>query len=198
MTQSPMIAAAALLMLAAACSPEPEPEAPADRADSAIDPAAPGEIAPPVPATARESVPPLTESGYADFIVGRPIAVANPANLSEQPAVSEDCRMFRDRRFPDLWIMTNGKRVIQRVSAIGKSPLKTSAGIGLGASEAAVRAAYPGIRKERSDYVMPPGGILFTAADDRPGLRFDLDEQAKVVEISGGAPPFLGYSEGCA
>lgn len=165
---------------------------PKDAANSSAtaQPARPGEV--------EGTVPSITPAGFAGYVVGNPIPMAGPDKPVEQPRISETCRMYRDRGLPDTWIMTDGEGVVQRFVALGASTLKTATGIGLGATEAQVRAAYPGIRKVPSEHAEEPAGALFTAPADRSGLRFDIDQRGHVVEISGGAQPFLGFSEGCA
>lgn len=187
----------------AACSQQPasDTENPDSRDIPAGTATAADPSAPPASTSPREvegSVPSITPAGFAGYVVGNPIPMAGPDKPVEEMRISDSCRTYRDRGLPDTWIMTDGKGMVQRFVALGTSTLKTAAGIGLGATEAQVRAAYPGIRKEASDYVAAPGGTLYTAPDGQPGLRFDVDEKGRVIELSGGAQPFLGYSEGCA
>lgn len=207
-----LLSAAPLVLALSACSPGSEADGGAAAAPSpspassgtagavspqnAANPSAPQR--PAAPGEVDSGIPPVTAQGFAGYIVGKPIPMAGPDKPVEQPRISESCRMYKDKSLPDVWIMTDGKGVVQRISVLGSSTLRTAAGIGLGASEAQLRAAYPDLRVERSEYVMPPGAVFYTAGEDRPGLRFDTSEQGKVVEISGGAQPFLGYSEGCA
>ena len=186
---------AALLALAA-CSQAPDTAA---EDEPAASPQAAASAAPtPAPAEAEPAFPPLTAAGFGPHTVGQPIALVGPAPPVEHTRISEDCRIYSDPNLPDVWIMTDGRGVVQRVSVGESSQLRTAKGIGVGATEAEVLRAYPGIRKEPHEYVAAPAGNFYTAPRGQPGLRFDTDAQRRVTEISGGAQPFLSYAEGCA
>ncbi|RZK25348.1 MAG: hypothetical protein EOO63_16155, partial [Hymenobacter sp.] len=72
-------------------------------------------------------------------------------------------------------------------------------GIGIDASDADVRAAYPGIVAEPHKYIDAPGRYLtWIPQADGPGLRFEIGTDGKVSMIHAGVMPWLGYVEGCA
>jgi hypothetical protein len=78
--------------------------------------------------------------------------------------------------------------------------VKLAEGMGVGATEAEVRAAFPGFREEPHKYVEPPAKYL-TAPDAEkgaPALRFEIGAGRKVSLIHVGIMPVLGYVEGCA
>ena len=72
--------------------------------------------------------------------------------------------------------------------------------IGIGASEADVKAAFPGFREEPHKYEASPAKYLTTPGAERGGsaLRFEIDGNGKVGLIHVGTMPVLGYVEGCA
>ena len=154
------------------------------------------EVVEPGPAPSP-GAPTLTAAGFGPFTVGQPIAMAGPAPPREADRISEDCRLFSDPNLPGVWAMTDGAGVVRRVSVAGPSPIETPEGVGVGATEASVRAAYPSLRREPHEYTVG-GDNLYTAAPGAAGLRFELGEDRRVTEMHGGSPPFLGYSEGCA
>jgi hypothetical protein len=201
-----LIPAIAALALAAACAREPaEPTVDAGEttnvaaAGPEVAATKPGDAPPPSVAPGQTSpIPSLTEAGFGPHVVGNKIALVGPAPPVEEPRISDECHMYRDPNLPGVWIMTDGEDVVQRVAVLAPSTLETGAGIGIGAGEAAVRAAYPGLRAEPNEHAEAPAKDLYTAPPGEAGLRFDIDGEGKVVEMSGGAPPFLGYSEGCA
>lgn len=181
----------ATVLLAAACSqPAESPVAPEPDATVAAETPAPG------PAQSA-GVAALAASGLGPYMVGQPIALGGPAPPREADRISEDCRLFSDPDLPGVWVMTDGAGVVQRVSVGPPSTAETARGIGVGASEAALRAAYPDLRREPHEYAVG-GDNLYAGAVGEPDLRFELGSDRRVSEMHGGAPPFLAYSEGCA
>ncbi len=146
----------------------------------------------------NNGVPPLTAAGFGPYLVGRKVPMNGPYPPREMDRLNEDCRLYTDSNLPGVWIMADGDNVVMRVSVSEPSTLETAAGIGLGATEAEVRAAYPAVRETPHQYVEAPGKNLFTASPDHPGLRFEIGSDGTVTQIHGGRPPFLGYIEGCA
>ena len=81
----------------------------------------------------------------------------------------------------------------------GPSARTTTAGIGLGATEADVRAAHPDVDEQPHDYV-PEGAYLYVHPADAPGfgIRYVLDEHRVVTSIDVGDAGGITAAEGCA
>jgi hypothetical protein len=109
------------------------------------------------------------------------------------------CRTISSPDFPGVYaILEEGE--VRRITVGGQSKLELTEGIGIGASEAEVRAAFPGFREEPHKYVGPPAKYL-TAPDATggdPALRFEINREGKVGLMHVGRMPVLGYVEGCA
>ena len=126
-------------------------------------------MAPPASATEPMADDSLGPDGLGTIRIGRPA----PEGLTADKApVSEGCRIVSDtaRR---IYAMTDGK-VVTRVTAMTGSPVQTARGIATGASEAAVRIAYPDVTQEPHKYVAAPAKYLdwrATRRQDRIALR---------------------------
>lgn len=183
------------VFLAAACAQSEEGSAGREQAVDPAPPAARATESQPDPAPSP-GVLTLGAAGFGPFAVGQPVAQVGPS-LREAERIGEDCRLFSDPGLPGVWVMTDGAGTIQRVSVAGPSTIETAEGIAVGATDAAVRSSYPALRREPHEYTVG-GANLYTAPSGRAGLRFEMDGDGRVSEMSGGAPPFLGYAEGCA
>jgi hypothetical protein len=77
---------------------------------------------------------------------------------------------------------------------------QTIAGVGLGATEAEVRAAHPGAVEERPHEYVPDGAYLYVHPADTPGfgIRYVLDEHRVVTSIDVGNADGITAPEGCA
>jgi hypothetical protein len=121
----------------------------------------------------------------------------------------EQCDQYRPARAPEgLLIMVEQGR-LTRISLIRDSAIKTDRDLGLGATPAAVRAAY-GDRLQASahKYGEPPQEYLTVWAEgggpaDRivpphsRGIRYEVDGAGKVGAIHAGGPS-ITYVEGCS
>jgi len=89
---------------------------------------------------------------------------------------------------------------VRRITVGERSDVELASGIGIGATEEQVRAAYPQFVEEPHKYVAAPGKYLTApdAAEGGPALRFEIDADRKVSLIHAGTMPVLGYIEGCA
>ena len=81
----------------------------------------------------------------------------------------------------------------------GPSTRTTTAGIGLGASEAEVRAAHGDAVEEEPHLYVPEGAYLYVHPDEAPGFgfRYVVDERRVVTSIDVGFADSITASEGC-
>jgi hypothetical protein len=209
-------AIAALLL--AGCG-DSGPRAPADgakRGDSAE--AAPPAIpaAAPAPAPAPTAEPVLTADGYGPLRIGmtRAEVVKAVGEDSDPEAVGgpdpEACDEFHPGRAPKgLLVMIEAGR-LTRISLVRDSKVKTDRGLGLGATAAAVRAAYgPALSAEPHKYEDKPAEYLTFRTKDAPkgagaatlatarGMLYEIGSKGTVQRISAGGPS-IQYVEGCA
>lgn len=191
------LAATALLLCLAACSSEPSDSpdvAPGVANESAAAP--PPSPAPSAPAAPVANV--LTLDGLGALRIGLPVP-ANSGWAERGAQISDECRIVSAPDFPGVYAIVEGGRV-RRITVGERSDVKLVEGIGVGATEAEVRAAFPGFREERHEYVDPPGKYLTApnAPSGDPALRFEIGEDGKVSLVHVGTMPVLGYVEGCA
>lgn len=178
----------------AACSQDPAPPAPEPAAASA----SPSPAAPPPPSASPASPGTLALEGFGGLRIGEPVPAGG--TWGERGAQASDtCRLVSSPDHPGVYAIVEGGRV-RRISAGQRSSATLAEGIGVGATEAEVRQAFPGFREERHAYVEAPGKYLTApnAASGDPALRFEIDAEGKVSEIHVGTMPVLGYVEACA
>lgn len=201
----PLAAMGALAL--AACSQAPHGQTDADIAaaesaaatdDGALT-AAPGA---PAAATGTPAPPAgggkvLALEGLGDLKVGEP--VPKGSSFAERGAQNgAECRIVRSADYPGVYAITQGEGgPVRRITVGGRSDVKLAEGIGVGASEAAVRAAYPGLNASPHKYVGAPAKYLTQPGGDSR-LRFEIGENGRVSLIHAGLMPQLGYVEGCA
>jgi hypothetical protein len=192
--------AAALALILTACAPEPSDKAHHDPAPSnAAAPAAaapePQQPAPPV-TLARSN--PLTLEGLGPLKIGEPVP-ANSGWAERGAQASDTCRTVTSPDVPGVYAIVEDGRV-RRITLGERSEVKLIEGIGAGASEADVRAVFPGFREEPHKYVEAPGKYLTApnAENGNPALRFEIGADRKVSLIHVGIMPTLGYVEGCS
>jgi hypothetical protein len=112
-----------------------------------------------------------------------------PADLSE-------CVILLPNAYPDVQVMAEAG-VVTRISAVGPAAPAVAAGVGVGAADADVRAAYPGAVETPAKYEPPPAHDLtiWTVPDER-GVRFEIGTDGRVSVLHVGGPSIL-YVEGC-
>jgi hypothetical protein len=140
----------------------------------------------------------LTLEGLGALRIGE--AVPAGSSWGERGAqIPGPCRTISSPEFPGVHaIVEEGE--VRRITVGGRSRVKSTEGIGIGASEAEVRAAFPSFREEPHKYVDTPAKYLTApnAADGDPALRFEIGPDGKVNLMHVGTMPVLGYVEACA
>lgn len=198
----PLALASALTLAACAETTDTEPgEAATQSAAATTDDAALTE--PPAAATAPPGTPApdgdrtLALESLGDLRVGQPIPAGS--KFAERGAqIGEECRTVSSPDFPGVYAITRGKGgPVRRISVGQRSDVKLAEGIGIGASEQAVVAAFPGFRSTPHKYVDAPAKYLDQPGSD-PRLRFEIDASGKVSLVHVGLMPELGFVEGCA
>ena len=191
--------AIALLLCLGACSPEPAaaPDVTPDAENTAAAAPAPAP-SPPLPAEAQAGSNLLTLEGLGALRIGE--AVSAGSGWAERGAqISDECRIIGSPDYPGVYAIAEGGKV-RRITVGERSDVKLAEGIGVGAGEAQVRAAFPGFREAPHEYVEAPAKYL-TAPNAESGdraLRFEIGADGKVSLIHVGTMPVLGYVEGCA
>ena len=193
-------AGAALALALAACSAEPP------LATNTTAPA-PGPVAtnttPPAPAPAGPAATPapadiLTLEGLGLLRIGQPVP-ANSGWAERGAQISDACRLVSNPEVPGVYAIVEEGRV-RRITLGQRSTIRLAEGIGVGAPEAEIRAAFAGFREEPHTYVEAPAKYLTApnAASGDAALRFEIGADGRVSLIHVGTVPVLGYVEGCA
>lgn len=196
----PILAATALLPFLAACSSEPA-DAPngtpvtANESTSAVPSLRPPSIG---PVEARPAANVLTLDGLGALKIGQ--IVPADSDWTERGAqISDTCRTVGSPDFPGVYaIVEDGK--VRRITVGQRSDVKLVEGVGIGATEAEIRSAFPGFRESPHEYVGAPAKYLTApnAVSGDPALRFEIGEDGKVDLMHVGTMPVLAYVEGCA
>ena len=145
---------------------------------------------------------PLTVDGWGPVRIGMTQAQVSKAlstRLTGQAIEDEDtCVEKGSSKYPGVFFMFEGGKVT-RISVSEPSRLRTPSGIGIGATAAEVRRAYPrGLQAETHEYIGAPGEYLtFWTVRNKRGIRFETDERRRVQVIHAGTGS-IQYIEGCA
>lgn len=174
--------------------------APAETANQAAPPAnaaAPGNEAAEAPA-------PLTfirPTGYDTIRIGaKPQEVGY--GLADAGGYDGPCRIWTSPRLPGLAVMVDEgiiRRLTLHASRGTPSPIRTERGIGVGSTEAEVRAAYSPLGQEAHKYEEAPAKYLNWGEEGVPqAFRFEIGANGRVTELHAGESPWLTYVEGCS
>lgn len=150
---------------------------------------------PSTPATNGGKV--LALEGLGDLVVGRPVPAGS--SFAERGAqIGDQCRTISSPDYPGVYAITEGKGgAVKRITVGTNSDVKLVEGVGVGATEKDVLAAFPSFRSSPHKYVAAPGKYLTQPGND-PRLRFEIDDKGRVSLIHVGMNPELSYVEGCA
>lgn len=136
--------------------------------------------------------------GLGELKIGQP-APRGSSFAQRGAQESDSCRVVSSPDHPGVHAIVEGGKV-RRITIGQRSDVKLAEGIGVGASEADVKKAFPGFREEGHKYQAAPAKYL-TAPNARPGesaLRFEIDGNGKVGLIHVGEMPVLAYVENCS
>lgn len=180
-------AAALFFALLAACGPAPERPTEA-----------------PVP-TEASNAPFLWADGYGPVHIGMTIAEASTA-LSAQLVPDgtfgepEACQTLHvdgaTGEDPIRFMAQDGR--ITRISDYGAPDARTPEGLGIGSTDAEVRAAYPNLIEQPAKYEAAPAhDLLVWTTPNTRGIRFEVNAGGVVTIVHAGDASIL-LAEGCA
>lgn len=161
--------------------------------------------APAQPEPATEAAWTLSPEGYGPVRIGMSIAEASAAlgaelvaDGSPEPDICETYHLLPEAEAPDglRFLAQNGR--LSRITDHGSPDVRTPEGVGVGASDAEVRAAYPGAIEAPAKYDPPPAHSLTVwRAPDESGLRFEISAEGVVTTMHAGDES-IRLVEGCA
>ena len=204
----PLFAATALALGLAACSPSAidPPTANSAMAETemvlpAANDAAMAPVATPAPApssTATADAKTLTLDGLGALKIGQPVP-SDTGWAARGAQASDACTTVSSPDYPSVYAIVEGSKV-RRISVGKRSEVELIEGIGVGATEKQVMAAFPGFRDTPHKYVDAPAKYLTApnAESGDPALRFEIGSDRTVTAIHVGTAPALEYVEGCS
>jgi hypothetical protein len=161
---------------------------------------------PPSQGARDSSVPPLTVEGYGDMVIGMTLAEARQVsgqpmnNEALEPDVPGACneQEYRTTDGDQLWLMFEEDRLTRITASENGTHTRTAQNVGVGSTDAEVRAAYQNLVEEGSHYNAPPAhNLIAWTVPDQSGLLFEVNEAGVVTSVHAGGPSIL-YMEGCA
>lgn len=187
----------ALALALAACA-KPDPSAPDAPVPSPSDVPSPAETPP------ADTAWTVLPGGYGPLRVG--MTPAEAAAAAGQPVryapqgEGTTCgyAALDSATARHAWLMFN-EGTLARVDVHDGSTVRTPEGIGLGSTEAAVEAAYPGLRRAPNKYV-PDGEDLTVLApgDSTRRYVFETSPEGTVTSFRGGRMDEVMWIEGCS
>lgn len=188
----PCFAALALASALSACSPSTQDQ------KTASPPAVDAPAVQPPAAVAPAASKVLGLEGLGDLRIGQ--APPTAGSWAARGAQTGDaCRTLTSPDYPGVYAMVTGGKV-RRITVGQGSDVKLAEGVGVGASEADVKAWFAGFREEPHKYEAAPAKYLTApnAASGDSALRFEIGGDDKVKLIHIGTMPELAYVEGCS
>lgn len=154
------------------------------------------------PAAQAPAVPTLavTPDGYGDIRIGMDETAALAAGLKAADSDlvgSAECHLLVSDR-PGFWAMIEDGKV-SRITLDEGSRIKTDKGLGVGSTEAEVKAAYgEAVEVSPHKYNPPPASYLTIWTDPgRRGVRYVTDGAGNVTAVHAGSAS-IQYVEGCS
>jgi hypothetical protein len=158
---------------------------------------------PPPVQTAAPSARVLTSYGLGKVRIGMSEADAVEAlggvRTEEAQSHDSDCHMLFPKAGPkNFYVMTEGHKVVRISLWDDVKTIKTDKGLGVGATEAQVRAAYgSALEVTAADYDPAPAlNLVAWTVKGKAGIRYETDKTRHVRAIHAGGPAIL-YAEDC-
>ena len=138
--------------------------------------------------------------------IGMPVAEArqvsgqplNAPGIEDTPGSCNE-QEYRTSDGDQLWLMFEGDKLVRiTASAEGGARTRTAQNVGVGSTDAEVRAAYQGLVEQGSHYNAPPAhNLIAWTVPEQSGILFEVSEQGVVTAVHAGGPQ-IQYMEGCA
>ncbi len=161
---------------------------------------------PPSQGARDSSVPPLTVEGYGDMRIGMTLAEArqvsglplnNEALDEETPGACVE-NQYATADGDQLWLMFEGDKLVRVTASSEALHTRTAQNVGVGSTDAEVRAAYQNVIEQGAHYNPPPAhNLIIWTAPQQSGLLFEVSEAGVVTAVHAGGPQ-IQYMEGCA
>jgi hypothetical protein len=159
---------------------------------------------PPAPGPTDPVAPQLSAEGYGPVRIGMTVAEAQTAFGAElhpggalEPETCETYAPLPDAGHDGIRFMAQEGR-ITRISDHGTPNVRTAQGVGVGSTDAEIRAAYPNAIEAPAKYDPPPAHSLTVwTVPDESGLRFEVSAEGVVTTVHAGGES-IQLVEGCS
>ena len=97
-----------------------------------------------------------------------------------------------------LYLMFEGDRLSRITATDESSHVRTDKNVGVGSTDAEVRAAYQNLVEQGAHYNPPPAhNLIAWTVPNQSGVLFEVNEHGAVTAVHAGGASIL-YMEGCA